>query len=47
MLSYLETMVQAFEGLESVIMLRLEIAGIICHVPELRIFHVICAGEQK
>ena len=46
-LSYLEAMVQSFEGLESVIMPRSEMAGIICQVPELRIFHIVYAGEQK
>lgn len=46
-LSYLEAMAQSFEGLESVIMPMLTIAGVICRVPELRIFHVVCAGEQK
>lgn len=46
-LSYLEAMAQSFEGLESVIMPMWVIAGVICHVPELRIFHIVCAGEQK
>lgn len=46
-LSYLEAMAQSSEGLESVIMPTSVIPGVICHVPELRIFHIVCAGEQK